>query len=362
MGWGTAIAAIGTGLSFLNARKANNLAEDSLALQEAGIDETMRQNARLEAIYDEGSMSLGNTLMNTLNAYGDFGALSPDRFNDFYDFVATNRAGEEAGNLSRVDDFYDSMMSTVGGMDQSDFNTIYQMDQYGKEAAPGTLDYSPLADSLAVKFAGLRSQNTNREIAQAYGKALANIPAGMENSTLRVQMERSLADLAAQRRNEDLLASIDDAFNYIGSLQTASSNQQNMDLAERKMQQSLLSDAFSRRNQNMDYYLTSKGAGIDYNNALDAMRNNTAVTDYNTAISLTGAENTLRNSGITQNTALATAPYDYAAQGISAVSTNLANANNAVSNLASTYGNIASGASKAFGYSLDSLVKKLGDN
>jgi hypothetical protein len=359
-GWGTALAALGTGLSLYNASQANDRAEDSLAMQQAGIDEQTRLNARLESIYDEGSASLGNTLFNTLNAYGDFGAITPDRFNDFYDFVATNRADEEIGNASRVDDFYDSMMSTVGGMDKADFDAIYQMDEYAKENAPGTLDYSPLADSLAVKFAALRSQNTDREIAQTYGKALANIPPGMENSTLRVQMERSLADLAAQRRNEDLLASIDDAFNYIGSLQTASTNQQNMDIAERKMQQSLLGDAFGRRNQNMDYYLTSKGAGIDYNNAMDGMRNNTAVTDYNTALGLTSGENTLRNAGITQNTALATAPYDYAATGVSSVSGNVSNANTGIANLASTYGNIASGASKAFGYSLDSLVKKLG--
>ena len=359
-GWGTALAAVGTGLSFLNATSADRRARDTLALQQEGIDESMRVNARLEDFYDGGASALGATLDNTLNAFGDFGAITPDRFNDFYDFIATNRSAEELGNQEVVGDYYNEMMGNVGFMDMMDTNSIYNSDMIGSQSAPQTLDFAPLADDLAQKFLGAKTQNTDREIARAYGRALANIPAGMENSTMRVQMERSLADLAAQRRNEDVLSSIDDAFKYIGGLQTAGSTQQNMTNTERKMQADLLERTFGRRADNFNYYTTARNAPIEYTNNMRGMRNNTAVTDYNTALTMTGTENELRNSALSQNSSLATAPFDYAATGAQTVGNNLANVNSGVADLAGTYGDIAKGAAGGFGYSLDSLIKRLG--
>ena len=104
-----------------------------------------------------------------------------------------------------------------------------------KLTAPDTLKYAQLQDQIAMSFQNLRNQNTERALNRQYSKALANIPEGMENSTLRIQMERASQDAAREAYNNDMLAAVGDAQQYIAGLQQAASNQQNMTNAERNM-------------------------------------------------------------------------------------------------------------------------------
>jgi hypothetical protein len=192
----------------------------------------------------------------------------------------------------------------------------------------------------------------------------------MENSTLRVQMERSFADQAAERRNQDMMAAITDAQNYIGGLQQATSNQQNITNAERNMMRNLVGDALNYGTQTMQNALSGGAYGQDFANEIDAqygrnisetsalqgMRNNTALNDFLTGLSSVDAENKLANTYLNQVQNLTTAPYSYTAKGIGGI--NNQNAMDSLSNIATAASNLSAGNMKAAGGWWDNIRKK----
>lgn len=310
--------------------------DNSAALTAAEID----RNNEIAALYAEGGETLDNNLRRLLDEYGTFGQITPDKVEKFKEYFSNQRSSEEAANVDRVNNmtemdemrlkgyegaFREYADQRIGGAE----DVVYGRDALGRSNAPGSMDFARLQDSLTTKFWGMRSKNTARELDNQYSRVNARIPEGMENSTLRVQMERQFADLSAERSNQDMLAAVGDAQQYIAGLQGAASNQQNMTNAERNMERNLVSDTMQYATQGLTNSINSgtygqgfsqningqRGMAITELGAEQGLRNNTAISDYMNGLSTVGAENKAANAYIGQVQQYSTAPYTYAAQG-----------------------------------------------
>lgn len=372
MSWSNIID-IGMGVgSLISANRANNEAERLNAMTEAQVTAEINRNQEIADLYSGGADVMSNNLNRLLTEYGDFGQITPSTINDFSNFVSTNRAQEEAANRKEVDGLTSYDRARLRGMEDmfrefSDVkleegrDEVYYQDEKAKLTAPQTLQFAQMQDQIAMQFQNLRNQNTNRALDKQYSKALANIPPGMENSTLRVQMERASADAAREAYNNDMLAAVGDAQQYIAGLQGAASNQQNMTNAERNMQRNLVTDRLNYGTTTLnnslrggqygqDYYGNEKamrGRNIEEVGALQNMRNNTALSDYTNSLSLAGAENSLANDFINQTLDLSTAPSTYSAQGQAGISNS--NSVSALGTMAANQQTLASQASSGLG-------------
>jgi len=334
---------------------ADAASDASAELTAAEID----RNNEIAALFAEGADVMDNNIRRLLDEYGSFGQITPSTVDTFKEYFADQRAMEERANVNQVNDMtevdeirlkgYESAFreyadQRLGGAE----DTVYGRDAIGKMNAPDTLDFAQLQDSLTTKFWGLRSQNTERALGEQYARVSARIPEGMENSTLRVQMERQFADLSAQRYNEDMLAAVGDAQSYIAGLQGAASNQQNMTNAERNMERNLVTDTMNYATQGLNNTINSgtygqgyaneinsqRGRAIDELSAQQGMRNNTALSDFYNGLSTVSAENKAANSYLGQVQQLSTAPYTYAGQGQNSIDNS--NAFEALSNASSS--------------------------
>jgi hypothetical protein len=372
MSWSNIID-IGMGVgSLISANRANNEAERLNAMTEAQVTAEINRNQEVADLYAGGADVMSNNLNRLLTEYGDFGQITPSTINDFSKFVSTNRAQEEAANRAEVDGLTSYDRARLRGMEDmyrefSDVkleegrDEVYYQDEKAKLVAPQTLQFAQMQDQIAMQFQNLRNQNTNRALDQQYSKALANIPPGMENSTLRVQMERASADASREAYNNDMLAAVGDAQQYIAGLQGAASNQQNMTNAERNMQRNLVTDRLNYGTTTLnnslrggqygqDYYGNEKamrGRNIEEVGALQNMRNNTALSDYTNSLSLAGAENSLANDFINQTLDLSTAPSTYSASGQAGISNS--NSISALGTMAANQQTLASQASSGLG-------------
>ena len=372
MSWSNIID-IGMGVgSLISANRANNEAERLNAMTEAQVTAEINRNQEVADLYAGGADVMSNNLNRLLTEYGDFGQITPSTINDFSKFVSTNRAQEEAANRAEVDGLTSYDRARLRGMEDmyrefSDVkleegrDEVYYQDEKAKLVAPQTLQFAQMQDQIAMQFQNLRNQNTNRALDKQYSKALANIPPGMENSTLRVQMERASADASREAYNNDMLAAVGDAQQYIAGLQGAASNQQNMTNAERNMQRNLVTDRLNYGTTTLnnslrggqygqDYYGNEKamrGRNIEEVGALQNMRNNTALSDYTNSLSLAGAENSLANDFINQTLDLSTAPSTYSASGQAGISNS--NSISALGTMAANQQTLASQASSGLG-------------
>lgn len=335
---------------------SNNLNE----LTAAEID----RNNEIAALYAEGSSVMENNLRRLFDEYGTFGQVTPSKVDTFKEYFANQRAAEEAANIKQVDQMtaldemrlkgYEGAFREYADqrLGQAE-NVVYGRDAIGKMNAPQTLDFARMQDSLTTKFWGLRTQNTRRALDTQYARVNARIPEGMENSTMRVQMERQFADLSAQRANEDMLLAVQDAQNYIAGLQGAASNQQNMTNAERNMERNLVGDTMNYATGALTNSINSgtygqgfaqninaqRGMAIDELGAQQGLRNNTALSDFYNGLSTVGAENKLANDYIGQMQQYSTAPYTYAATGQNSIDNS--NAFQALNNAASAAQSLA---------------------
>ena len=355
-----------------SAIRASNEASRLNDLTEAQVMADINRNQEVADLYAEGSSVMSNNLQRLLAEYGDFGQITPSTINDFANFVSSNRAAEEAANRREVDNLTAYDRARLRGMEdmfrefadvklREGRDEVYYQDEKARLTAPDTLKYAQLQDQIAMQFQNLRNQNTERALNRQYSKALANIPPGMENSTLRVQMERASQDAAREAYNNDMLAAVGDAQQYIAGLQQAASNQQNMTNAERNMARNLVADTLNYGTQTLrndlaagqygqDYYGNEKamrGRNIDEVNALQGMRNNTALMDYTNALNLAGAENSLANDFINQTLDLSTAPYSYSADGQARISNS--GSVSALGTMAANQQTLANSASKGLG-------------
>lgn len=330
------------------------------------------RNNEIAALYAEGSDVMQDNLRRLFDEYGSFGQVSPSKVDTFKEYFANQRSAEEAANRGEVDSMTELDEIRLKGYESAfrEFadqrlgqaeDVVYGRDAIGKMNAPQTLDFARMQDQLTTKFWGLRSQNTQRALDNQYSRVNARIPEGMENSTFRVQMERQFADLTAKRNNEDMLAAVGDAQNYIAGLQSAASNQQNMTNAERNMERNLVGDSMNYATGALNNSINAgtygqgfaqninaqRGMAIDELSALQGMRNNTALTDFYNGLSTVGAENKLANSYIGQMQQYSTAPYTYAATGQNSIDNS--SAFQALTNAASSAASLAAGNTSSAG-------------
>lgn len=372
MSWADIIDLAIGGATAGSAIRASNEAKRLNDLTEAQVMADINRNQEVADLYAEGSSVMSNNLQRLLAEYGDFGQITPSTINDFSNFVSSNRAAEEAANRKEVDDLTAYDRARLRGMEdmfrefadvklREGRDEVYYQDEKAKLTAPQTLQFAQMQDQIAMQFQNLRNQNTERALNRQYSKALANIPAGMENSTLRVQMERASQDAAREAYNNDMLAAVGDAQQYIAGLQSAASNQQNMTNANRNMARNLVADSLNYGTTTLnndlkggqygqDFYGNEKamrGRNIDEVNALQGMRNNTALMDYTNALNLAGAENSLANDFINQTLDLSTAPYSYSADGQARISNS--GSVSALGTMAANQQTLANSASKGLG-------------
>lgn len=352
--------------------KSSNAASDAADASQALTNAQIERNDAIYELYADGGKLLRDNIQRLLTEYGDFGQVTPDIVNANQEYFATQRANQEAANrntvnnMTKIDEMrlkgYEDAFRDFAANQLTDARSaVYAADQVGKDEAPDTLDFARLQDSLAVKFMALRNQDTQRSLNNQYAKATAGLPPGMENSTLRVQMERSMADLSAQKFNENMMAAIGDAQNYISGLQTAASNQQNMTNAERNMQRNLTTDTLNYGSTTLGNSLkggaygqafageinAQRGRAVAELDALLGLRNDTAMRDFLNGLSTTAAENKLANDYITQVSQITTAPYTYTASGQNSV--NYGGAIDSLSSIASASASLAAGNTKALG-------------
>lgn len=352
--------------------KSSNAASDAAAASQALTSAQIERNDAIYELYADGGKLLRDNIQRLLAEYGDFGQVTPDIVNANQEYFATQRANQEAANrntvnnMTKIDEMrlkgYEDAFRDFAANQLTDARSaVYAADQVGKDEAPDTLDFARLQDSLAVKFMALRDQDTQRALNKQYAKATAGLPPGMENSTLRVQMERSMADLSAQKFNENMMAAIGDAQNYIAGLQTAASNQQNMTNAERNMQRNLTTDTLNYGTTTLANSLkggaygqnfageinAQRGRAVAELDALLGLRNDTAMRDFLNGLSTTAAENRLANDYITQVSQITTAPYTYTASGQNSV--NYGGAMDSLGSIANASASLAAGNTKALG-------------
>ena len=352
--------------------KSSNAAGDAAAASQALTNAQIERNDAIYELYADGGKLLRDNIQRLLAEYGDFGQVTPDIVNANQEYFATQRANQEAANrntvnnMTKIDEMrlkgYEDAFRDFAANQLTDARSaVYAADQVGKDEAPDTLDFARLQDSLAVKFMALRDQDTQRALNKQYAKATAGLPPGMENSTLRVQMERSMADLSAQKFNENMMAAIGDAQNYIAGLQTAASNQQNMTNAERNMQRNLTTDTLNYGTTTLANSLkggaygqnfageinAQRGRAVAELDALLGLRNDTAMRDFLNGLSTTAAENRLANDYITQVSQITTAPYTYTASGQNSV--NYGGAMDSLGSIANASASLAAGNTKALG-------------
>ena len=73
-------------------------------------------------------------------------------------------------------------------------------DMYAKSTAPSTLDFARLQDDLTQKFYNARKNLGDQALAEQQAKMVANLPEGLENSTLAIQGNKAMAALAAEQK------------------------------------------------------------------------------------------------------------------------------------------------------------------
>lgn len=323
--WSDVANLVEGGVNLVSAFQSNRAARNARDTQQEAIDAELDRARYVQNQYAEGGDKLAATLQTLLDEYGQFGQISPEYLTEMTRYFADNRTAEQADNRDLVDGMTWADMRRLRDLErggrmtaqgelsgridpnralaearipafadpnralaedrvsgyeapfrnfaarviQATGGDIETADQAARAAAPDTLDFAALQDELTARFASLRGENTARALRNQYAKAMGSVPAGMENSTLRVQLERSMADLSAERANQDLLAAVSDAQTYIEGLQAAASNQQGMEIRERDFTRMLGNDSTTRAGSTLNTVL----AGGEYGAQLGSLIN-----------------------------------------------------------------------------------------
>ena len=374
-----------------------NQAEKIANMSEAQIAQAVAAANEVREYYRDGGQVMGANMQALLDAYGNFGQITPDNLQSFLSFVTTSREAEEAEDKADYDEKLSDLTSTVDTRTAEDQalltdtegtfrsfadyilqgadDLIRKRDAEAKASAPDSFDMAQQFDRIAQRFTNVRMANARKAIDTATGNALASIPEGFENSTISVETQKAMADFATQKLNEAILDGINDAKNYIGANQTMVSNQQNMTNTERTLSSDLttsgmsyatgeLANQIASGTYGQDYvknYLNQRGFNLDYQNALesspftylanlDALTTGQALEDYTSATSLLGTNADLATGYINTVADMVTAPYKFSATGAANSTTALNNAATNAAQLAELFGSQASGLFYGTGY------------
>ena len=374
-----------------------NQAEKIANMSEAQIAQAVAAANEVRDYYKEGGKVMSSNMQALLDAYGNYGQITPENLQAFLKFVGDARIEEEASDKSDYDEKLSDLSSTVDqktAEDQAlmtdtegtfrDFadyilstaDSLYrERDAQAAANAPETFDMASQFDRIAQRFTNIRMANAKKAIDVAAGNALASITEGFEKSTISIETEKAMADFATEKLNQAILDGVNDAKNYIGANQTMVSNQQNMTNTERKMDADLttsglnyatgeLGNQMAAGAYGQDYvknYLNMRGINLDYQNILenspftwlknlDAMTTGEALEDYTTATSLMATNADLATGYVNTVSDMVTAPYKFSATGAANSTTTLNNAATNAANLAGLYGEQAGGLFYGSGY------------
>ena len=300
--------AIMTGVSLFNAVKGNNRADAAASEQSALTSAEIARNNKIMDLYGEGSSEMKSTMDGLLGEFGDFAQVSPDNFVALRDYFSDARKAEELQNS----------------------NEVYNQDNIARAGGASTFDMAPQFDAVAQKFIDARMENVGRAIDENMSRSQADMYArGMDNSTLDVQLRRSAADMKAQAYNKAMLDGVNDALTYVQGVQGVSSNEQLMDLSERRFGQNLIQNK-------------------------DAMVNSSVLSDYQTGNSVMNDQSSMYTDYASRMGDIAASPYKFAADGQTAASFgNALTSSNSFADRANKNANDAGG---SFGTWLDRLT------
>lgn len=300
--------AIMTGVSLFNAVKGNKRADAADDRQSALTSAEIARNNKIMELYGEGSSEMKSTMDGLLGEFGDYAQVSPENFVALRDYFSEARKSEELQND----------------------NEVYSQDNIARSGGATTFDMAPQIDAVAQKFIDARMANTGRAIDENMSRQTAELMSrGMDNSTLDVQLRRSAADMKAQAYNQAMLDGVNDALTYVQGVQGVSSNEQLMDLSERRFGQNLIQNS-------------------------DAMVNNSALADYQTGNSVMNDQSSMYTDYAARMGELKASPYKFAADG--QTSAGFGNALSASNNFAERANNNANDAGGSFGTWLDRLT------
>ena len=401
--------------------------------------------------YSEGGDAMMENLKTLTDEFGTFGQISPDIFEEFAEYLSTQRSNEESSNASLVSEAItqykkdvkdlsdedllelDKLEKNFRDMSDEDLTHLYgntvnrdinsaagapNVDDYlsalelrdeeALGAAPDIMEKSRQTDEVASKFFQLRQANSDKAINEQYEQARVDLPDGMRNSTMAVQLEKARMNLAAEKANENLLAAFDDAYAYMNNVTGSTEAQQNLGMNERNMSRNIYGDSIgattsnqalgmNERNMtrnlrgdavnensvmftnalaggnygqgkfslqkgldgmNLTYANTLNNAPIGDINSLRSMRNNTAMTDMNNALTAVSNRADVAQGYINNTMDIYSKPYSYTAGGYNETNTAGKGTIGGLSSNVSYAANAATQAGSAVGSMYDTLEKK----
>ena len=401
--------------------------------------------------YTEGGDAMMENLQTLSEEFGTFGQISPDIYDEFAEYLSTQRANEESSNATLVseainqyktdvkdlsdDDLLelDKLEKNFREMSDEDLNQLYGntvnrdinsaasapnvddylaalelRDQDALGAAPDIMEKSRQTDEIASKFFQLRQANSDRAINEQYEQARVDMPDGMRNSTMAVQLEKARMDLAAEKANENLLAAFSDAYAYMNNVTGSTEAQQSLGMNERNMSRNIYSDSANATTSNQSLGMNERnmtrnlrgdavsennamfdnalaggnygqskfslqkgldGVNLAYTNTLNntpisdinnlrGMRNNTAMTDMNNALTSVANRADVAQGYINNTMDLYSKPYSYTAGGYNATSSAGGGTLGALSDNVKYANAAATQAGSAVGSMYDTLDKK----
>lgn len=319
-----------TGLNMIKSNeRANTASNEQSALTAAEI----ARNERVMALYDSGSREMRAAIEAAYSQFGGFDQISAAGFNSTRALLSNARELEELVNASEVVDRSTGYQNTIIN-DESRFrgNASSRYNQGRSEQ-----------DEMIGRFADIRNQNTDRTVAEARARATAKIPAGLENSTYAVQMERSLADMEAQAYNKNLIDAMSDAQTYIKG---------NLDYSSSRSGDDIEGGRYGM--EFADNKIGTYGGAINDTKNLQGMRNNTYLKDYETGLDTMNKTSAVFRDYAASKGTEAAGTYKFAADGanLAGFGSALTSANNASTRMADS----ANNAGGAFGTWLDKAM------
>ena len=296
---------VGTVVSLVNTVKSNKAADGAVEDQSALNAAEIARNEKIMELYGEGSIEMKSTMDEILGGLGNFADISPENFSMLRNYFSGERQLEEDQNADTV---------------------------YGRDIADGangasTFDMARDVDRVAEKFISARMANASRAVDETMSRGQADLYAkGMDNSTLDVQLRRSAADMKSEAYNQALLDGVNDAMTYVQGVQDVSSNEQAMDLKERRFGQDLIKN-------------------------VEGMSNDTALNDWSTGNSVMNTQSSMYTDYAARMAEMAASPYKFAADG--QTSAGFGNALTTANNIAARANTNANDAGGAFGTWLD---------
>lgn len=287
MGWSDWLPSlITTGASLYGATQANDAAQDASATNDRMVDFNIGQGERAIGLSNEGGDSILKAIQAAMGQIGGspYSAGEVDRLASMF---SGNRAGERE-HLNDVLDFgtafgassRDSGLNDVSGradslgLGQNEYESLVAdnymppgllRDQIAGGPASGSYTagisggpargefvsdfdfidtpdtdvsayeggYDALVNRLSQDYLDRFSSETDRSAREAIGQQQSDsIRKGMERSTYDIESGRAVADTVARRRNQDVVAAVEQAVKHVASRQGLDTGNQQMRLAE----------------------------------------------------------------------------------------------------------------------------------